>query len=162
LKYESNSGDERVRSEWILSYARMQFRSYVVLDRSKRRFRVVGELWAYHPPLYLTRDCPRSQHASFYRSDHWRTDYVTIDVKFSPESYEVRSVRSCTSYLCSYFIMSSSIIPSNTSPEERSYYLATAMMTTALDFGRDDVELWWATFHDSFVSWVCLSYDSPY
>jgi hypothetical protein len=38
------------------------------------------------------------------------------------------------------------------SSEARRYHLATAMMTTALELGREDVELWWSTFLPSFVS----------
>jgi hypothetical protein len=41
------------------------------------------------------------------------------------------------------------------SVEERQYYLATAMMTTALEYGRDDSESWWSAFLVPFVSHVC-------
>jgi len=39
--------------------------------------------------------------------------------------------------------------------KERAYYLATAMLSTAFEYSReDDVQVWWAAFLPHFVSRV--------
>ena len=53
--------------------------------------------------------------------------------------------------------MSSTTLPPNISAEERSYYLATAMLSTAFDYGREgDAEIWWLTLEPLFVSRACV------
>lgn len=53
--------------------------------------------------------------------------------------------------------MSSSDVAAALSAEEHQYYMATAMLTTAYEYGRNgDAELWWSTFRPAFVSCTLL------
>ena len=55
--------------------------------------------------------------------------------------------------------MSATASTGSLSPEERQYYLATAMMSTAFEYGRDDTETWWLAFLPSFVRrMLCASF----
>jgi hypothetical protein len=38
------------------------------------------------------------------------------------------------------------------SATEHAYYMATAMVTTAFEYGRNDPAIWWASFRPHFVS----------